>query len=91
MRIVRESPNSSELTLTLGRVPQNDLVLNDPEVSGKHGLISWNPKVTCKKVSGCVQAHLFLESCASAEILKKFWCLEASCGKGLFGFTSGWS
>lgn len=35
----------STAVLTIGRMPQNDLVLNDPEVSGKHVLISWNSKV----------------------------------------------
>ena len=31
--------------LIIGRLPQNDLALNDPEVSGRHVLISWNSKV----------------------------------------------
>ena len=31
--------------LTIGRVPTNNLVLNDPEVSGKHASIKWNSKV----------------------------------------------
>lgn len=35
----------SNAVLTIGRMPQNDLVLNDPEVSGKHVVISWNGKV----------------------------------------------
>lgn len=35
----------SNAVLTIGRMPQNDLVLDDPEVSGKHVVISWNAKV----------------------------------------------
>ena len=35
----------SNAVLTIGRMAQNDLVLNDPEVSGKHAVISWNAKV----------------------------------------------
>ena len=35
----------STAVLTIGRLPQNDLALSDPEVSGKHVLISWNSKV----------------------------------------------
>lgn len=34
--------STSGQPLTLGRVPQNNLVLNDPEVSGKHAYIKWN-------------------------------------------------
>ncbi|XP_024356719.1 protein phosphatase 2C 70 isoform X2 [Physcomitrium patens] len=36
----------SNAVLTIGRMPQNDLVLNDPEVSGKHVVISWNGKLS---------------------------------------------
>lgn len=35
----------STAVLTIGRMAQNDLVLDDPEVSGKHALIRWNIKV----------------------------------------------
>ena len=40
---------SSTAVLTIGRLPQNDLALNDPEVSGRHVLISWNSKVRYDK------------------------------------------
>ncbi|KAG0565124.1 hypothetical protein KC19_8G166700 [Ceratodon purpureus] len=36
----------STAVLTIGRLPQNDLALNDSEVSGKHVLISWNSKLS---------------------------------------------
>ena len=35
------------LPMTLGRVPQSDLVLKDSEVSGKHAQINWNANVSC--------------------------------------------
>ncbi|KAL3679991.1 hypothetical protein R1sor_022947 [Riccia sorocarpa] len=44
VHISQQSKQGSGLTLTVGRVLQNDLVVNDPEVSGKHALISWNSK-----------------------------------------------
>ncbi|KAK1643142.1 hypothetical protein QYE76_060947 [Lolium multiflorum] len=37
-----QSDNTSMLPMTLGRVPQSDLVLKDSEVSGKHAQINWN-------------------------------------------------
>ncbi|KQK12563.1 hypothetical protein BRADI_1g04540v3 [Brachypodium distachyon] len=37
-----QSGNTSMLSMTLGRVPQNDLILKDNEVSGKHARIDWN-------------------------------------------------
>lgn len=46
VHISQQSKKGSGLTLTVGRILQNDLVLNDPEVSGKHALISWNSKVS---------------------------------------------
>ncbi|KAG0556420.1 hypothetical protein KC19_11G052200 [Ceratodon purpureus] len=36
----------SNAVLTIGRMAQNDLVINDPEVSGKHVVISWNAKLS---------------------------------------------
>ncbi|KAF7075540.1 hypothetical protein CFC21_080308 [Triticum aestivum] len=39
-----QSGNTSMLPMTLGRIPQSDLVLKDSEVSGKHARIDWNPK-----------------------------------------------
>jgi hypothetical protein len=36
--------------VTVGRIAQNDLVLNDPEVSGKHVAITWNLKVSFRKL-----------------------------------------
>ncbi|VAI23809.1 unnamed protein product [Triticum turgidum subsp. durum] len=38
-----QSGNTSMLPMTLGRIPQSDLVLKDSEVSGKHARIDWNP------------------------------------------------
>ncbi|BBN16827.1 protein MpPP2C_KAPP [Marchantia polymorpha subsp. ruderalis] len=46
VHISQQSKKGSGLTLTVGRILQNDLVLNDPEVSGKHALISWNSKIS---------------------------------------------
>ncbi|KAL2613115.1 hypothetical protein R1flu_024807 [Riccia fluitans] len=46
VHISQLSKKGSGLTLTVGRVLQNDLVVNDPEVSGKHALISWNSKIS---------------------------------------------
>ncbi|XP_062187320.1 protein phosphatase 2C 70-like isoform X2 [Phragmites australis] len=40
----RKSTSSSMLPITLGRVPPNDLVLKDSEVSGKHARINWNAR-----------------------------------------------
>uniref|UniRef100_A0ACD5XDM1 Uncharacterized protein n=1 Tax=Avena sativa TaxID=4498 RepID=A0ACD5XDM1_AVESA len=37
-----QSDNTSMLPMTLGRVPQSDLVFKDSEVSGKHAQINWN-------------------------------------------------
>ncbi|CAM0877125.1 unnamed protein product [Alopecurus aequalis] len=37
-----QSDNTSMLPMTLGRIPQSDLVLKDSEVSGKHAQINWN-------------------------------------------------
>jgi hypothetical protein len=45
LRISQHAKERQSISLTVGRIPQNDLVLNDPEVSGKHALISWNSKV----------------------------------------------
>lgn len=41
----------SQSSLAIGRLPQNDLVLNDQEVSGKHVVISWNAKVRIREHS----------------------------------------
>jgi len=38
------------VSVTVGRIAQNDLVLNDPEVSGKHVAITWNLKVSFRKL-----------------------------------------
>lgn len=51
LRISQHAKEKQSIVLTVGRIPQNDLVLNDPEVSGKHALISWNSKVN--------SSHLF--------------------------------
>ncbi|KAH9322225.1 hypothetical protein KI387_016864, partial [Taxus chinensis] len=41
--LISQQPEGiSDLSLRIGRVPQNDLVVNDPEVSGKHALVNWN-------------------------------------------------
>lgn len=30
---------------SVGRIPENDLVVNDPEVSGRHATMAWNRQV----------------------------------------------
>ncbi|XP_057849582.2 protein phosphatase 2C 70 isoform X2 [Cryptomeria japonica] len=44
VNISHESEGICNLSLRIGRVPQNDLVVNDPEVSGKHAVVNWNSK-----------------------------------------------
>lgn len=44
LRAEKQAVGSNAL-LAIGRLPQNDLVLNDPEVSGKHVVISWSSKL----------------------------------------------
>jgi len=44
LRAEKQAVGSNAL-LSIGRLPQNDLVLNDLEVSGKHVVISWSAKV----------------------------------------------
>lgn len=44
VHISQEPEGMCNLSLRIGRVPQNDLVVNDPEVSGKHALVNWNSK-----------------------------------------------
>lgn len=44
VRISQQSTSVSGLSLRIGRVPENDLAVNDPEVSGKHALVNWNSK-----------------------------------------------
>ncbi|CAM6098917.1 unnamed protein product [Calypogeia fissa] len=46
LRVSQHAKERQSISLTVGRIPANDLVLNDPEVSGKHALISWNSKVS---------------------------------------------
>jgi hypothetical protein len=43
---VEKQVAGANAVLAVGRMPQNDLVLNDPEVSGKHVVISWSTKVS---------------------------------------------
>eukprot|EP00252_Welwitschia_mirabilis_P000218 TRINITY_DN10203_c0_g1_i1.p1 TRINITY_DN10203_c0_g1~~TRINITY_DN10203_c0_g1_i1.p1 ORF type:complete len:540 (+),score=106.85 TRINITY_DN10203_c0_g1_i1:254-1873(+) len=43
-RLSKHATHNSDLSVRIGRVMQNDLVLNDPEVSGKHALVYWNSK-----------------------------------------------
>ncbi|GLU08842.1 hypothetical protein SLE2022_257270 [Rubroshorea leprosula] len=43
LRYSIQSTSASKLPLTLGRVSPSDLLLKDPEVSGKHAMINWNP------------------------------------------------
>lgn len=45
LRVERQVAGANAM-LAVGRMPQNDLVLNDPEVSGKHVVISWSTKVS---------------------------------------------
>ncbi|XP_042517185.1 protein phosphatase 2C 70 [Macadamia integrifolia] len=42
LRFSLRSTNTSQLPLTLGRVPPSDMLLKDTEVSGKHAMINWN-------------------------------------------------
>lgn len=44
VRVSQQSTNVSGFSLRIGRVPENDLAVNDPEVSGKHALVNWNSK-----------------------------------------------
>ena len=46
VHISQQSTSVSGLSLRIGRVPENDLAVNDPEVSGKHALVNWNSKVS---------------------------------------------
>eukprot|EP00249_Psilotum_nudum_P007983 c20958_g1_i1 orf=260-1096(+) len=73
LRTSQQSLHSSSLSLTVGRVAQNDLVLSDPEVSGMHAFITWNPQnstwelvdvgslngtlVNCQPVSAIQSSH----------------------------------
>ncbi|XP_002970567.2 protein phosphatase 2C 70 isoform X1 [Selaginella moellendorffii] len=45
-RLLRTLPEDGGLALSIGRISQNDLVLNDSEVSGKHAVINWNCDVS---------------------------------------------
>jgi hypothetical protein len=53
--------------ITLGRVPPNDLVLKDSEVSGKHARINWNAKVSFQElfVVHCAFDLCYLTVCSS--------------------------
>ena len=46
VRISQQSTSVFGLSLRIGRVPENDLAVNDPEVSGKHELVNLNSKVS---------------------------------------------
>ena len=46
VHISQQSTSVSGLSLRIGRLPENDLAVNDPEVSGKHALVNWSSKVS---------------------------------------------
>ncbi|KAJ7565196.1 hypothetical protein O6H91_02G052200 [Diphasiastrum complanatum] len=43
---IAHEPLQGVTSVTVGRISQNHLVLNDPEVSGKHALITWNSQAS---------------------------------------------
>ena len=50
LRLETEAVRPPWPVLTIGRVSSNTLALNDPEVSSKHALVAWNPRVAMWQV-----------------------------------------
>jgi pSer/pThr/pTyr-binding forkhead associated (FHA) protein len=44
-KAVWPAANASGMPYSLGRIPENDLVVNDPEVSGRHATFTWHRQV----------------------------------------------
>lgn len=77
----------SNAMLAIGRLPQNDLVLSDPEVSGKHVVISWNAKVRAGPCWTCNVRHsnrpiMVMFSSIDLQELQRFGCVLLTYSKG---------